>query len=112
MWILRYAVKVISAFGCVLVLVWRRDCWYKSRLPCGIHSSFIDVWLYCCKLCFILVLLLPPLALFQIRFCHMEWLSEWWYISHNKQMQLWHVTFATDSSFLSSCQQEKCSNSL
>ena len=27
----------------------------------------------------------------------MEWLSEGWYICHNKQMQLWHVTFATNS---------------
>jgi hypothetical protein len=27
--------------------------------------------------------------------CHVEWLSEGWYICHNKQMQLWHVTFAT-----------------
>jgi ankyrin repeat protein len=24
-----------------------------------------------------------------------KWLSEGWYICHNKQMQLWHVTFAT-----------------
>jgi hypothetical protein len=29
------------------------------------------------------------------RSCHVEWLSEGWYICHNKQMQLWHVTFAT-----------------
>jgi hypothetical protein len=27
--------------------------------------------------------------------CHVKWLSEGWYICHNKQMQLWHVTFAT-----------------
>jgi hypothetical protein len=25
-----------------------------------------------------------------------KWLSEGWYICHNKQMQLWHVTFATE----------------
>jgi alpha-glucosidase (family GH31 glycosyl hydrolase) len=30
------------------------------------------------------------------RDCHVEWLSEGWYICHNKQMQLWHVTFATE----------------
>jgi hypothetical protein len=30
--------------------------------------------------------------------CHVEWLSEGWYICHNKQMQLWHVTFATRAS--------------
>jgi hypothetical protein len=29
--------------------------------------------------------------------CHVEWLSEGWYICHDKQMQLWHVTFATRS---------------
>jgi hypothetical protein len=29
--------------------------------------------------------------------CHVKWLSEGWYICHNKQMQLWHVTFATYS---------------
>jgi hypothetical protein len=29
------------------------------------------------------------------RICHVEWLSEGWYICHNKQMQLWHITFAT-----------------
>jgi hypothetical protein len=27
--------------------------------------------------------------------CHVEWLSEGWYICHNKQIQLWHITFAT-----------------
>ena len=32
--------------------------------------------------------------------CHVEWLSEGWYICHNKQMQLWHVTFATAGSCL------------
>jgi hypothetical protein len=26
--------------------------------------------------------------------CHVEWLSEEWYIRHHKEMQLWHVTFA------------------
>jgi hypothetical protein len=26
--------------------------------------------------------------------CHVEWLSKGWYICHNKQMQLWHITFA------------------
>jgi hypothetical protein len=30
-----------------------------------------------------------------IDLCHVKWLSEGWYICHNKQMQLWHVTFAT-----------------
>ena len=34
--------------------------------------------------------------------CHVKWLSEGWYICHNKQMQLWHVTFATE------VQQEFC----
>jgi hypothetical protein len=28
-------------------------------------------------------------------YCHGEGLSEGWYICHNKQMPLWHITFAT-----------------
>jgi nicotinamidase-related amidase len=34
---------------------------------------------------------------FFMKLCHVKWLSEGWYICHNKQMQLWHVTFATSS---------------
>jgi len=31
-----------------------------------------------------------------------KWLSEGWYICHNKQMQLWHVTFATEGAYIAS----------
>jgi hypothetical protein len=63
-------------------------CLYRSWTACSSWFRHPALEFQCACRCS--ALLARPFC-----FCHVEWLSEGWYICHNKQMQLWHVTFAT-----------------